>query len=102
MNSKLPLIPEVVDINHVMKSILADKPRITKFNIEWDTQQAMFPSYNNEDCQIQENNQMEPESQNKVDFKEGQHHMSNVDMRINGNLGSQTHFGGFQNTNFSK
>lgn len=28
--------PEKIDINHVVRSILADKPRITKFDIDWD------------------------------------------------------------------
>ena len=28
--------PEKVDKNHLIRSLLADKPRITRFDIDWD------------------------------------------------------------------
>ena len=40
-------LPETVQINRVMRNILSDKPRITKFNINWDCEVSVIPSYNN-------------------------------------------------------
>lgn len=40
--------PENVQIEHVVRSILADKPRITKFNIDWDNESKQIPVYKNE------------------------------------------------------
>ena len=31
--------PEKVDKNHILRSLLADKPRITRFDIDWDNEQ---------------------------------------------------------------
>lgn len=39
--------PEQVQIDHVVRSILAEKPRITKFNIDWDNETKQIPTYNN-------------------------------------------------------
>jgi hypothetical protein len=39
--------PEQVDIEKVERTILSDKPRITKFNIDWDSTDNVIPSYNN-------------------------------------------------------
>jgi hypothetical protein len=39
--------PEQVDIEKVERTILSDKPRITKFNIDWDSTENVIPSYNN-------------------------------------------------------
>jgi len=30
--------PEKIDTNHLLRSLLADKPRITKFDIDWDNE----------------------------------------------------------------
>ena len=30
--------PEKVDKNHILRSLLADKPRITRFDIDWDNE----------------------------------------------------------------
>ena len=30
--------PENIEINHLVRSILADKPRITKYDIDWDSE----------------------------------------------------------------
>ena len=40
--------PENVQIEHVVRSILADKPRITKFNIYLDNESKQIPVYKNE------------------------------------------------------
>jgi hypothetical protein len=39
--------PEQVPIDKVERTILAEKPRITKFNIDWDSDNNVIPSYNN-------------------------------------------------------
>jgi hypothetical protein len=40
--------PEKVEIEKVLRSILSDKPRITKFNINWDTEDTnSIPTFNN-------------------------------------------------------
>jgi len=39
--------PEEVQIERVVRSILSDKPRITKFNINWDNEVSVIPSFNN-------------------------------------------------------
>lgn len=40
--------PDKVEISKVLRNILFDKPRITKFNIDWDSNlKEMIPSYNN-------------------------------------------------------
>jgi hypothetical protein len=40
-------LPENVQIDRVVRNILSDKPRITKFNINWDQEVSVIPSYNN-------------------------------------------------------
>ncbi len=50
--------PETVQIDKILRSVLADKPRITKFNINWDSDVSVIPSYNN-------HNYMFGEEQNK-------------------------------------
>ena len=32
--------PEKIDTNHILRSLLADKPRITRFDIDWDNEQV--------------------------------------------------------------
>ena len=41
--------PDEIDINHIVRTILVDKPRITRFNINWDDEQKNynFDKYNN-------------------------------------------------------
>jgi hypothetical protein len=39
--------PDTIFIDRVVRSVLADKPRITKFNINWDSDIKNIPSYNN-------------------------------------------------------
>lgn len=36
LRERAPVFSESVQIEHVMRNILADKPRITRFNIKWD------------------------------------------------------------------
>jgi hypothetical protein len=40
-------LPETVQIDKIVRNILSDKPRITKFNINWDQEVSVIPSYNN-------------------------------------------------------
>lgn len=46
MNLNPPVLPEIEKLE---RHILADKPRITKFNIEWDDKNnhQEIPTYNN-------------------------------------------------------
>jgi hypothetical protein len=40
--------PDTVDIPKLQRNILFEKPRITKFNIDWDSNiKNTIPSYNN-------------------------------------------------------
>ena len=39
--------PEIIQLDKILRSILSDKPRITKFNINWDSDVNVIPSYNN-------------------------------------------------------
>ena len=40
--------PDTVDISKIQRNILYEKPRITKFNIDWDSNiKNVIPSYNN-------------------------------------------------------
>jgi hypothetical protein len=39
--------PEIIQIDHVVRSVLADKPRITKFNIDWDNEVNKIPEFKN-------------------------------------------------------
>ncbi len=40
-------LPEKVLIDRLVRNILSDKPRITKFNINWDSEVTNIPSFNN-------------------------------------------------------
>lgn len=46
--------PETVQIDKVVRSILSDKPRITKFNINWDSEVSSIPTYNNHNFMFNE------------------------------------------------
>jgi hypothetical protein len=39
--------PETVEFTKILRNILSDKPRVTKFNIDWDSLVNVIPSYNN-------------------------------------------------------
>lgn len=39
--------PEVPQIDRILRNVLSEKPRITKFNIDWDGSVNIIPSYNN-------------------------------------------------------
>jgi len=40
--------PDTVDISKIIRNILYEKPRITKFNIDWDSNiKGTISSYNN-------------------------------------------------------
>ena len=39
--------PEEIDIEKVTRYVLSDKPRVTKFNINWDDISNTIPSYSN-------------------------------------------------------
>ena len=84
--------PETIDINRVLKNILHDKPRITKFNIEWDCAVTAIPSFTN----FTNDNQIESEN-NKNFINENSNHMNNLHQRMGGNSYFDTNQ---QNTNF--
>jgi len=84
--------PENIDINHVVKNILHDKPRITKFNIEWDCAVTAIPSFTN----FTNDNQSESEN-NKNFINENSNHMINLNHRMGGNSYFDNNH---QNTNF--
>ncbi len=39
--------PEKVDVNHTIRSVLADKPRITRFDVDWDNKVNKIKDENN-------------------------------------------------------
>ena len=51
--------PEKVDTSHILRSLLADKPRITRFDIDWDNE-----------C-MNKNNEQEKDNNENFMFKEG-------------------------------
>ena len=51
--------PEKVDTSHIVRSLLADKPRITRFDIDWDNE-----------C-MHKNNEQEKDNNENFMFKEG-------------------------------
>ena len=51
--------PERVDTSHIIRSLLVDKPRITRFDIDWDNE-----------CQ-NKNNEQEKDNNENFMFKEG-------------------------------
>jgi hypothetical protein len=48
--------PETIQVDNLVRSILADKPRITKFNINWDSDVNVIPSFNNHNYMFGEAN----------------------------------------------
>ena len=51
--------PEIIQIDHVVRSVLADKPRITRFDIDWDNE-----------C-MNKNNEQEKDNNENFMFKDG-------------------------------
>ena len=70
--------PEKVDQNRIIRSLLADKPRITRFNIEWD----------NSDDKIN-NNDNKAENENFM-FKDGKMDMQQFNLMKDDKAGEQT------------
>ena len=70
--------PEKVDQNRIIRSLLADKPRITRFNIEWD----------NNDDKIN-NNDNKTENENFM-FKDGKMDMQQFNLMKDDKAGEQT------------
>jgi hypothetical protein len=56
--------PETIQIDHIVRSVLADKPRITKFNINWDSDVNIIPSYNNHNYMFGDGNMTSENIQN--------------------------------------
>ena len=72
--------PEKVDQNRIIRSLLADKPRITRFDIEWDN--ANGESNNN-----YENNKNENDN---FMFKEGKMDIQQFNLMKDDKAGEQT------------
>ena len=72
--------PEKVDQNRIIRSLLADKPRITRFDIEWDN--ANGESNNN-----YENNKNENDN---LMFKEGKMDIQQFNLMKDDKAGEQT------------
>lgn len=70
--------PEKVDQSRIIRSLLADKPRITRFNIEWD----------NSDDKIN-NNDNKAENENFM-FKDGKMDMQQFNLMKDDKAGEQT------------
>lgn len=60
--------PEQVQIDHVVRSILAEKPRITKFSIDWDNEVNSIPVVHNEAAPTNNNEFMFQNG--KMDFEQ--------------------------------
>ena len=91
-------LPETVQFEHVVRNILSDKPRITKFNINWDSEVAVIPSYNNYNFMFDEGKKTSDNIQNNffnnnvynntntiVDSQTGETQMKNIFSDINNN-----------------
>lgn len=84
--------PEEIKIQNVVRSILADKPRITKFNIDWDNETNVIPSYNNYNFMfnegkenIQNNLFSSNNGQNKNNLTKTEEQMKDLFSNINNN-----------------
>ena len=71
--------PEKVDKNRIIRSLLADKPRITRFDIEWD----------NENNNVINNNSENKENENFM-FKEGKMDIQQFNLMKDDKAGDQT------------
>jgi histone chaperone ASF1 len=72
--------PEEVQIDKLIRNILADKPRITKFNIDWDSTDNVVPTYSN----YMFNDKKENENI-KDEFKKKDKDVQNLFLNINNN-----------------
>ena len=70
--------PEKVDQSRIIRSLLADKPRITRFNIEWDNSDDKI---NNNDNKVENENFM---------FKDGKMDMQQFNLMKDDKAGEQT------------
>ena len=88
--------PEIVQIEKVLRNILADKPRITKFNINWDSEVTSIPSFNNHNFMFDEGKKTSENIQNNffgnntgsnpfLKTETSQLNMQNVFQEINNN-----------------
>ena len=71
--------PEKVDKNRIIRSLLADKPRITRFDIEWD----------NENNIEKVNNENKVENENFM-FKDGKMDAQQFNLMKDDKAGDQT------------
>ena len=85
--------PDLIEIDRVVKNILSDKPRITKFTIEWDCSVSAIPSFNNF---IDENIQQNISNENQL-LNENSNHMAN----LNNRMGLFNNMENFGNSNFN-
>ena len=70
--------PEKVDKNRIIRSLLADKPRITRFDIEWDDENNSKMNYDNKG-----------ENENFM-FKDGKINMQQFNLMKDDKTGEQT------------
>ena len=73
--------PEKVDKNRIIRSLLADKPRITRFDIEWDNE--------NIDTIHNENNENKGDNDNFM-FKDGKIDIQQFNLMKDDKAGDQT------------
>ena len=70
--------PEKVDQNRIIRSLLADKPRITRFNIEWDNEV------------VNKNNEQEKDTNENFMFKDGKMDAQQFNLMKDDKAGDQT------------
>ena len=84
--------PEVIEMDRVVKNILSDKPRITKFTIEWDCTVNSIPSFTNSSIE----NVQQTNIDNNLLFNENSNHITNLNHR----MGLYNNTENFGNSNF--
>jgi hypothetical protein len=70
-------LPEKVLIDRLVRNILSDKPRITKFNINWDSEVTNIPSFNNYNYMFDEGKKTSENIQNNF-FHQNQNQINNM------------------------
>jgi hypothetical protein len=90
-------LPETVQIDRVIRNVLSDKPRITKFNINWDSEVNNIPSYNNYNYMFDEGKKTSTNIQNNffnnnvfinsnmIEANSGESQMKNIFSDLNTN-----------------
>jgi len=80
-------LPSPVVIDRVIRNILSDKPRITKFNINWDSEVSVIPTYNNYNFMFDEGKKTSENIQSNFfnNSKNGENNINNVFQEINNN-----------------